>query len=91
MGIDTAKPMELRKRIERALMPMVEELRVLLTRYPTILVLNYYLGKAHAARMYENRNARWVLVEVSAISGPSSWGFRGSHTMGSIRMISTFP
>jgi len=45
--------MELRTRIERALVPMVKELRALLARYPTVLVLNYYLGKAHAARMYE--------------------------------------
>ena len=45
--------MELRARIERALMPMVEDLRAVLAKYPTVLVLNYYLGKAHAARMYD--------------------------------------
>jgi hypothetical protein len=52
MGIDNAKPMTLRKRIERALMPMVEELRGILVQYPTLLVLNYYLAKAHSARLY---------------------------------------
>jgi hypothetical protein len=52
MGIDNAKPMALRKRIERALMPMVEELRGILAQYPTLLVLNYYLAKAHSARLY---------------------------------------
>jgi hypothetical protein len=52
MGIEKAKPMELRKRIERALVPMVAELRGILTQYPTLLVLNYYLAKAHSARLY---------------------------------------
>jgi len=52
MGIEKAKPMELRKRIERALVPMVEELRGILAQYPTLLVLNYYLAKAHSARLY---------------------------------------
>ena len=52
MEIDRAKPMELRKRIERALVPMVEELRGILAEYPTLLVLNYYLAKAHSARLY---------------------------------------
>ena len=44
--------MELRQRIERALVPMVEELRGILAQYPTLLVLNYYLAKAHSARLY---------------------------------------
>jgi hypothetical protein len=52
MRIDKAKPMELRKRIERALVPMVGELRGILAQYPTLLVLNYYLAKAHSARLY---------------------------------------
>jgi hypothetical protein len=32
---------------------MVGELRALLAPYPTLLVLNYYLAKAHTARIYE--------------------------------------
>jgi len=52
MGIDKTKPMELRKRIERALVPMVDELRGILAHYPTLLVLNYYLAEAHSARVY---------------------------------------
>lgn len=53
MPTGDTKPMELRARIERALTPMVEELRMVLAKYPTVLVLNYYLGKAHAARLYD--------------------------------------
>jgi hypothetical protein len=62
MGIDKAKPMELRKRIERALVPMVEELRGILAQYPTLLVLNYYLAKAHSARLYGTQmpDGYWV-------------------------------
>ena len=51
MPANDIKPMELRARIERALTPMVEDLRLELAKYPTVLVLNYYLGKAHAIRM----------------------------------------
>lgn len=52
MGMDKAKPMEFRERIERALAPMVAELRGILAQYPTLLVLNYYLAKTHSARLY---------------------------------------
>ena len=52
MPANNIKPMELRARIERALTPMVEDLRLVLAKYPTVLVLNYYLGKAHAIRMH---------------------------------------
>lgn len=50
MPANDTKPMELRGRIERALTPMVEDLRLELAKYPTVLVLNYCLGKAHAIR-----------------------------------------
>lgn len=53
MGTSRSKPIELRARIERALAPRVDELRAILTKFPTVLVLNYYLAKAHAARMYD--------------------------------------
>jgi len=53
MPTSDTKPMELRARIERALAPKVVELRAVLAKYPTVLVVNYYLGKAHAARMYD--------------------------------------
>jgi hypothetical protein len=53
MPTSDTKPIELRARIERSLTPMVEDLRSVLAKYPTVLVLNYYLGKAHAARVHD--------------------------------------
>ncbi len=53
MSTNETKPMELRARIERALTPMVQELRMILAKYPTVVVLNYYLAKAYAIRLGE--------------------------------------
>lgn len=54
--------MDFRKRIERALDPLVVELRDELRQYPTFLVLNHYLLKTHFARIdkREMPDGYWV-------------------------------
>jgi hypothetical protein len=54
--------MDFRKRIERALVPLVAELRDQLKLCPTLWVFNYYLARSHAARLYKNEmpDGYWV-------------------------------
>jgi hypothetical protein len=54
--------MDFRKRIERALVPLVAELRDQLKLSPTLWVFNHYLLRSHAARLYKNEmpDGYWV-------------------------------
>jgi hypothetical protein len=62
VAANPSKPMDFRKRVERALDPMVAELRNELRQYPTFWVLNHYLLKTHFARIEKSEmpDGYWV-------------------------------
>jgi len=62
MATNASKPMDFRKRVERALDPLVAQLRDELRQYPTLWVLNHYLLKTHFARIdkREMPDGYWV-------------------------------
>jgi hypothetical protein len=62
VAANPSKRMDFRKRVERALDPMVAELREELGQYPTFWVLNHYLLKTHFARIDKSEmpDGYWV-------------------------------